>query len=74
MPCLRLKLWITATRFVSCSAALLTLTGKLRVAVLPAASLTVQVTVVVPIAKVVPLGGLQPPGDGPLRVSVAAVA
>ena len=37
----------------------LTVTVKLQLAVWPQASLAVQVTVVVPIAKVLPLGGLQ---------------
>ena len=48
-----------------------TVTLKLAVAVLPAASVAVQVTVVVPSANVDPLGGLQVGMIDPFTTSVA---
>src|SRR4051794_36803842 len=43
----------------SCKQPLKTVTGKLQLAILPAASLAVQVTVMVPAAKAEPLAGVQ---------------
>ena len=45
----------------------LTVTVKLQLVLLPQASLAVQVTTVVPIGKVLPLGGLQVTDGGGLQ-------
>lgn len=54
------------------SRVLMTVTWKVSVAVLPAASVAVQVTVVTPMAKVEPGAGLQLTVTGPGALSVAA--
>src|SRR5882672_9005850 len=51
---------------------LVTLTRKVQVAVLPAASVALHVTAVVPTAKVEPEGGVQERVIGPGQLSVAA--
>jgi hypothetical protein len=57
----------------SCKPALKTLTVKLQLAVLPTASVAVQVTVVTPRLKVEPEGGKQTVGTAPqLSVAVGA--
>src|SRR5204863_273687 len=67
----RFQLSIVFRIFVICCVGLLTVTVKVVVDVLPAASLAVQVTVVVPIANRLPEAGTQVTVSVPSTASVA---
>src|SRR5215207_1652834 len=73
VPAGRLRFAISSLRFVTCSVAPWTITSKLPLAVLPAWSVAVHVTVVVPMGKGLPEAGSQLTTGGMGSVSSVAV-